>query len=476
MSATRLIQLTATEAVAELAKGTVSPLDLVEAAAARIEKVEPQINALPTLCLDRARDHARRLMRERSAERPRGWLGGLPVAIKDLMDVAGVRTTYGSPIFKDHVPEASHPLVRRIESLGGIVMGKSNTPEFGTGGNTTNEVFGQTRNPWNVALTPGGSTGGGAAAVAAGEVWLAHGTDHGGSLRRPAVYCGVAGLRPSPGRVTRGTPSNLFGAQVVQGPIARNVGDLALFLDAMAGFCQHDPLTFDAPTTSFADAVARPIAPRRIAFTADFGGRVAVDREIRELCAKAAARFAELGSSVEEASPEVGEADDAFLALRWHHAYIERGHLLERYPGRIKADVVWNIESGSKQPAERISWAERERAAFCRRMDAFFERYDLLVSPCASTPPWEIAAGAPRTIDGRANEHPGAASLVNSLITLSARPCLAIPFALDSRERPVGLQITGPLRGEAAVLAAGALFEALFGFARAIPIWPKKLN
>jgi hypothetical protein len=228
-----------------------------------------EFNALPTLCLDRARDHARRLMRGegREMEGQAGWLGGLPVSIKDLTDVAGVRTTYGSPLFRDHVPQASHPVVRRIEARGGIVVAKSNTPEFGAGGSTFNEVFGRTRNPWNTSLTCGGSTGGGAVSVATGEVWLAQGTDHAGSLRRPGTYCSVVGLRPSPGRVTRGTVNNLFATLSVQGPMARNIADLALFLDTMAGWCPLDPMTYDAPAMSYSQAVAQatPHPPQRAA-------------------------------------------------------------------------------------------------------------------------------------------------------------------------------------------------------------------
>src|SRR5271166_19158 len=280
-----LVRLTATEAVARLRRREISPLDLIEAAAARIAAVEPAVNALPTLCLDRARDHAKRLMSGQGceAEGEAGWLAGLPVAIKDLTDVAGVRTTYGSPIFRDHVPARSHPVVERIERKGGIVIAKSNTPEFGAGGSTFNEVFGRTCNPWNTSLTCGGSTGGGAVALATGEVWLAHGTDHGGSLRRPGTYCSVVGLRPSPGRVTRGTVNNLFSPLSVQGPMARNVPDLALFLDTMVGLCPHDPLTFDAPAVSFAQAVAAAKPPRRIAYTSDYGGRITIDQETREV-------------------------------------------------------------------------------------------------------------------------------------------------------------------------------------------------
>src|ERR1700757_3762494 len=291
-----LCRLSATEAVLRLKRKEITPLDLIDAAARRIADVEPAINALPTLCIERARAHAEKLMRGEGggAEEAPGWLAGLPVAIKDLADVAGVRTTYGSPIFRDHVPTASHPVVERIERKGGIVIAKSNTPEFGAGGSTFNEVFGRTHNPWNTSLTCGGSTGGGAVALATGEVWLAHGTDHAGSLRRPGTYCSVVGLRPSPGRVTRGTSNNLWSPLSVQGPMARNVPDLALFLDAMAGLCPHDPMTFDAPAVSFVDAVAAARPPRRIAYTSDYGGRIPVDRETRDICERAVRRFEDL--------------------------------------------------------------------------------------------------------------------------------------------------------------------------------------
>src|ERR1043166_3262715 len=203
-----LCRLPATEAVLRLKRREITPLDLIDAAARRIAEVDPAINALPTLCIERARAHAERLMRGqgRAAEAEPGWLGGLPVAIKDLADVAGVRTTYGSPIFRDQVPAPSPPVGERIERKGGIVIAKSNTPDFGAGGSTFNEVFGRTRNPWNTSLTCGGSTGGGAAALAAGEVWLAHGSDHGGSLRRPPPHRPVAGLRPAPRPAPRGPP------------------------------------------------------------------------------------------------------------------------------------------------------------------------------------------------------------------------------------------------------------------------------
>jgi amidase len=471
-----LWRMTATEAVARLKKKEISPLDLVEASAKRIAEVEPAVNALPTLCLDRARDHAKRIMAgggacEASGEA--GWLAGLPVSIKDLTDVAGVRTTYGSPIFANHVPAKSHPVVERIERKGGIVMGKSNTPEFGAGGSTFNEVFGRTLNPWNTSLTCGGSTGGGSVSLAAGEVWLAQGTDHGGSLRRPATYCSIVGIRPSPGRVTRGTVSNLWSPQSVQGPMARNVPDLALFLDTMAGLCLQDPMTFDAPAVSFSAAVANLVMPKRIAWTADFGGRFELDREIREICTKAARRFEELGCIVEEASPDFGPVDEVFMAFRSQQFLVDRELQLKEHRDKIKPDIIWNTELGLKQTTSQLAWAERERAALFRRMVEFFQKYDLLVTPSAPTAAFDVNLRAPATINGRKLDNYMSGSTLNSAITVAGSPALAVPCGFDSYGRPTGLQLVGKPRGEAGLLQAAALFEQLLGLYRLLPIDPR---
>ncbi len=472
---TELWKLTAVEAVALLKKREVSPLELIDAAETRIAAVEPAVNALPTLCFDRARAHAKRLMagQGREAEGEAGWLAGLPVSIKDLTDVAGVRTTYGSPIFANHVPTRSNPLVERIERKGGIVIGKSNTPEFGAGGSTFNEVFGRTRNPWNTSLTCGGSTGGGAVSLATGEAWLAHGSDHGGSLRRPGTYCSVVGLRPSPGRVTRGTSNNLWSPQSVQGPMARNVPDLALFLDTMAGFCPHDPMTFDAPAVSFSAAVGQPAAPKRVAWTADFGGRFRLDREIREICTKAARRFEELGCIVEEASPDFGPVDEIFMAMRSQQFVVDRELQIEEHRDKFKPDIIWNTELGLKQTTSQLAWAERERAALFRRLVEFFQKYDLLVTPSAPTAAFDVMLRAPATIAGKPLENYMSGSTLNSAITVAGSPALAIPCGFDRFGRPTGLQLVGKPRGEAALLQAAALYERLAGFAKLLPIDPR---
>lgn len=472
-----LIRLTATEAVAKLRAREITPLDLIDAAAARIAAVEPAVNALPTLCLERARDHAKALMRgeRREAEHEPGWLAGLPVAIKDLSDVAGVRTTYGSPIFADHVPATSSPIVRRIERRGGIVIAKSNTPEFGAGGSTFNEVFGRTRNPWNTSLTCGGSTGGGAVALATGEVWLAHGSDHGGSLRRPASYNSVVGMRPSPGRVTRGTEEDLWSTLSVQGPMARNVPDLALFLDTMAGWDLHDPLTYDAPARCYADAVAAAEAerPARIAFTADFGGTMAMDRETAAICAREVRRFESLGCVIEEAHPEVGALMEAFLVLRSQHFVVDREALLASHRDKVKPDIIWQTERGLAETPSRLAWAEHERTRFFRSLRDIFERCDVLVTPCSSTPAFDVMLRAPERIAGKVLENYMGGSLINAFATLAGCPAVAVPCGFDQHGRPVGLQVVAPPRQDARALQVAAVFERLSGLDRMLPIDPR---
>jgi len=470
-----LFRLSATAAVARLRAGEITPLELIDAAAARIAAVDGAVNALPTLCLERGRAHARALMagQRREAEGEPGWLAGLPVAIKDLADVAGVRTTYGSPIFRDHVPDRSHPLVERIERRGGIVIAKSNTPEFGAGGNTFNEVFGRTRNPWNTALTCGGSTGGGAVALATGMAWLAHGSDHGGSLRGPATLCSVVGMRPSPGRVTRGTSNNLWSPLSVQGPMARNVADLALFLDTMAGQCPHDPMTFDAPAESFAAAVARAKGPLRVAFTANYGGRVPVDGETRDICTQAVRKFEAAGCVVGEAFPDIGPAEEVFLALRSQHFVVDREVQLQTHRGQIKPDIIWNTEQGLAGSPSRIAWADRERAALFRRFAAFFQDWDVLVTPGAPSPAWDVMLRARDVIDGQKLTNYISGGLLTSAITLTSCPAVSVPCGFDRFGRPVGLQIVAPARQEARALAAAALFEQVAGLDRLVPIDPR---
>ena len=333
-----LIKLTAREAVGLLKEGQVSPLELIDAAAARIAETDGAINALPILCLDRGRERARKLMASSPADPPPGYLYGLPIAVKDLREVAGVRCTKGSPLFADYVPTWSDYMVETLERMGAVVIAKSNTPEFGAGGNTYNEVFGTTRNPWDTRKTPGGSSGGAAAALASGQVWLATGSDLFGSIRIPSSFCSIVGLRPSPGRVACGPDPAPFNTLVVEGPMGRTVGDVALMLDAQAGEHMGDPRSIPKPAVPFQNAVDQPRKPERIAFSPNLGLGPA-DREVKEICTRAAASFTEMGVVVEEGSPDLHDAIEICNVVRAALMAVRSGPLLESHGDKLKKDL-----------------------------------------------------------------------------------------------------------------------------------------
>jgi amidase len=469
-----LLRRPAREVVGLLAKREVRPAELVELALARIAEVDPAVNAVPTLCPERAMERARAIEAGPAPEDRRGWLGGLPVVIKDMVDVAGVRTTYGSPIFRDHVPTVSAYEAERLEAGGAVVVGKSNTPEFAAGANTFNEVFGATRNPWDTALTCGGSSGGAAVALATGMVWLADGSDLGGSLRTPASFCGVVGLRPSPGRVPHGPAASPFQTLGVAGPMARDVRDAALMLDAQAGLDPRDPLTFEAPARSFAQAADRPARLGKVAFSADLGGITPVDAEVAGVCRAAAARFAELGAEVLEASPDLGAAVEVFTVLRAEAFVASRAPLLERHRDRLKPEMVWNIERGLGLTADEIGRAERERGLMQRRTAAFLADHDLLLCPAAIVPPFPVEQRHVEELNGHRFPSYIDWVAINYAITLTGCPALSLPCGFTRAGLPVGLQIVGPPRGEAKLLAAAAMLEEVLGLRDRVPIDPRQ--
>ena len=468
-----LWRLTATEAVGLLDRGEISPLDLVEASAARIAATDSRLNAIPTLCVERARDHAARIMAEGVAtERPPGWLGGLPIAVKDLVAVEGVRTTWGSPIYADHVPPRSDAFIETLEARGAIVIGKSNTPEFGAGASTFNEVFGKTRNPWNVEKSCAGSSGGSAAALAAGQVWLATGSDLGGSLRIPASFCGVVGFRPSPGRVARGPRRLPFEGLMVEGPMARNARDAALFLDAMTGAHPEDPLSLEAPATSFSAALSAPPPPGRVAYSPDLG-LLPVDREVAAVCAAAVETLAGRGVEIEEACPDLSGSLDTFQVLRAALFAADKGELLETHRDRLKPDIIWNIEKGLALGADQIARAERERGLLYQRTARFFERYRLLLCPAVIVPPFDVDIRWVEEIEGHRFDNYVDWLGLTFVLTLTACPSASVPVGFTGSGLPIGLQILGPPRGEAAVLSAAALIEEAVPLAAQAPIDPR---
>jgi amidase len=465
-----LVRETANEIVDKLRSGDVTPLDLLDVLEKRIAEVDPHVNALPTLCFDRARDHAKALMQKKPAER--GLLAGLPVPIKDLTSVAGVRTTQGSPIYRDNIPESSDVLVEHLEHNGAVIYAKSNTPEFGAGANTFNEVFGPTLNPWDTSKSAAGSSGGAAVALATGTAWLAHGSDMGGSLRNPASFCGVVGIRPSIGRVAQTPKFGVDRTLTVPGPMARNVEDIALFLDAMSGEEPSDPLSLPVLPASFLSAARSGRKPKRVAYSPDLG-ITPVDPEVRAVTRKAAERFAEAGVTVEEAHPDLREAHECFHVLRAFDFAISKAALLRTRRDQLKPEVIWNIEEGLKLTVEQIERAEAQRVAMTARTLKFFETYDLLLCPSTIVPPYPIGNRYVAECDGKKFDNYVEWLGIVYAITLACCPALSLPCGFTQSGLPIGLQMVAAPRAEGALLAGAKTLEDILGLRGSTPIDPR---
>ncbi len=466
------IKWTATEAVARLKRGEVSPLELIAAAEARIAATNPQINAIVTSCFDRARAQAQRIMQAGTADAPGAFMYGLPIAVKDNTDVEGVRCTSGSRVHEQRIAPASDPVVRRLEAHGAIVIGKTNLPEFAAGGNTFNDVFGATRNPWDVRMSASGSSGGSAAALAAGQVWLATGNDFGGSIRTPAAFCSVSGLRPSPGMVAR-VQKQPFNPLSVEGPMGRTVADVALMFDAEAGFDARDPLSPHGPLPSYAQAAAQPVRPLRVAVSTDLGIAPVVDREVRASITAVAEKLAADGVIVEEAHPDLTEAGKNFLTLRGA-VYIARvAPLLEQYRDVLKPEVVENAEFGLSLKLTDVVAAEIVQGEVIRRAAAFFEQYDVLICPATLCPPFDVNRRFVESWDGVAFEGYMGWLVLTYAVTMTACPVMAMPGGYTRGGLPLGLQVIGKPRGEAALFAHAAYLELLLDLAQRTPIDPR---
>lgn len=467
-----LIRRTAVEVVELLRKGEVTPGELIDASLARIRAVDPAVNALPTLCVEHARDHARRMGGSKVERGAPGWLGGLPIAIKDLMNVTGVRSTSGSPIFADFVPEVSDIQVETLERRGGIVVARSNTSEFGAGANTFNEVFGKTRNPWNTALTCGGSSGGSAVALATGMVWLANGSDLGGSLRIPASFCSVVGMRPSPGWVAQGPGPAAFDTLAVSGPMARTVADVGLMLDAMAGFDPRDPISRPPPRRSFLERVRRPGKPKKVGFSPNLDF-LPVDREVHEIAEAAARKLGETGAAVELAAPDFSGAREIFRVLRAARYVTNLGPLYAEHRARLKPDIVANIEAGLRLGADEIGRAAREREALYQRVVRYFDTYDLLLTPTVIVPPFDVDQRYVEAVGDHRFETYWDWLGVTYAVTLSGCPALSLPCGFTAGGLPVGLQMVGRPYGDGELLGFAGLLEQALGLLGKTPIDPQ---
>jgi amidase len=462
LPATALRQLYRTRAV--------SPLEVMQAVLARIDRVNPRVNAYVTLDRERALAAAKKATAALRRGRRLGPLHGVPVSIKDLTPTEGIRTTWGSKIFEHHVPEADALTVERLKQAGAIVVGKTNTPEFGAGGNTFNAVFGVTRNPWDTALTCGGSSGGAAVALATGMAPLALGSDLGGSLRTPAAFCGVVGFRTTPGLVPV-YPADLgWDSLSVSGPMARTVADVALMLSVLAGADDRAPLSYEVDTRRFLAAVRRPsIKGWRVAWTPDLHGLIPVDREVAAVAEKATAVFRALGARVEHACPDFGEVNDIVLATRGLAMVARHADKLARWEALMQAGLVWNIKQGLSLTPEQIGRGLTLRTRLWHRVRAFMETRDLLILPTVAVPPFPVEQPYPTEINGRPLDNYTQWFFLTYGITVTGLPAISVPCGFTARGLPVGLQIVGRRRQEAAVLRAAAAFEAARPWAGRIP-------
>jgi amidase len=473
----------------------VSCREVVAAHLDQIERVNPAVNAVVTLVPERALEEARLADEATTVGRETGPLHGVPVAHKDTHATAGIRTTYGSRLLADHVPDADELVVERLRRAGVISIGKTNVPEFAAGSHTFNEVFGVTRNPYDLTRSAGGSSGGAAAALACGMQPLADGSDMGGSLRNPASFCNVVGFRPSAGRVPS-YPSLLpWGTLGVQGPMARTVGDVALAMRVLAGpdpraplASGEDPALFDRPLERgpvrgpVRDLEPDPdpvmglglgrglgLAGLRVAWSPDLGGSVPVEPEVVEALEAQLGVFADLGCPVEIACPDFTGADEAFRVLRAWQFGLTLGPHLREHRDVLKPGLVRNIEAGASLSGHDVAVAHQRQGELYHRVREFFEVFDVLLLPVSQVVPFDIDLEYPDVVAGEPQEDYLGWMRSASQVSLTGCPALSVPAGFTPAGLPVGLQVVGPHMADLFVLQVGAAFEARTRFARVRP-------
>jgi amidase len=450
-SARDLAQLMRTRAV--------SPIEVLRAHLAVIDKLNPRLNAMVALDAERALGAARAAEDAIVRGEPLGALHGLPVGIKDITLTAGLRTTFGSPLYKDNVPDIDAEVVRRLKAAGAIVLGKTNTPEFAAGANTVNAVFGATRNPWNPELSPAGSSGGSAVAVATGMVPLAQGTDFGGSIRVPAAFCGIAGIRPTPGLIPNYPMPLAWDPGQVNGPLARDAGDAALMLDAMVGFSRLTPTSVAPPWQSASETVAHTRDARglRVAYASDIAG-IGVDPEVDAICRRAAERLRDASASVTPVDFDASDGHDPYRTWRgvWMVGQqFARLDLLEKFGDNLRG----NVKAGMTVDALAIAKAEDTRLRVFHRFRELFEQYDVLLTPAAPVRPFPVTQNAPTEINGRPLESYIDWIAPAFLITLVSLPAGSVPAGKTSDGLPVGMQIVAPRFEEPKILSLAKIVQ-----------------
>ena len=459
MSNDELCWTSAADLAAAIRDRRLSPVEVTDAVLARIEAVNPQVNAYCTVVADRARAEARAAEAAVMRGDALGPLHGVPISFKDLTPTAGIRTTFGSKIFEHHVPTDDAAVVERARRAGAIVIGKTNTPEFGCKGVTDNLIFGHTRNPWRLDRIAGGSSGGAGAAVAAGLGPIAEGSDLAGSIRIPAAVCGVVGLKPSLGRIPRVPVLNGYTALSHVGPLTRTVRDAALALSVWAGPDERDPQSLPATGDDFARAADGGIRGLRIGWSPDLG-YAAVDPEIRRITAAAAKLFSTVGATVEESHPGFEDPLPLFIDLTAPIRAASMAPHWEKWSEQMDPFLHLRMSHGEKMSAIDSERATHRRTAFWQTVRRFFERYDLLVTPTTSVAAFPIGVSYPAEIEGRAIDNQLQWFPFTFPFSITGQPAITVPCGFTAEGLPVGLQIVGKRFADATVLRAGAAFEA----------------
>jgi len=458
MSISELCFMPATELSRRLRARELSACEVMEAHLAQIERVNPMVNAIITLLPDRAMDGARAADEAMAKGRPVGLLHGLPIAHKDLFVTRGIRTTYGSPIYKDFVPGQNMLIVDRVRQAGAITLGKTNTPEFGAGSQTFNEVFGETLNPYDLTKTCGGSSGGAAVALACGMLPIADGSDMGGSLRNPANFNNIVGFRTAPGRVPVYPTRTAWSPWSVEGPMARTVQDVALLLSVMAGFDARSPIAIAEPGSKFRVPLERDMRGVRIAWSSDLGG-LPVDRRVTNALEAQRHVFEALGCVVAEGTPDFRDADEIFKVWRaWSFAG-NYADLLKSHRAQMKDTVIWNVEEGLKLTGTQLASAEQKRTELYHRVRVFMDDHEFLICPVNQVPPFDVKT--------RYIEHIADVKMDTYIdwmkscyfITVTGLPAISVPCGFTPEGLPVGVQIVGRHHDELGVLQLAYAFE-----------------
>ncbi|MGA2881115.1 MAG: amidase [Bryobacteraceae bacterium] len=460
--------LTAVEMAGLIRGKKLSAREVMAAHLKQIERINPKVNAIVTLLAEQATEKAGQADESQSRGTLLGPLHGLPVVHKDLFETAGIRTTFGSRIFKDNVPKRDAIIVERINGAGAICVGKSNTPEFGAGSQTFNEVFGVTKNPYDLTKTCGGSSGGAAVSLACGMVPIADGSDSGGSLRNPASFCNVVGIRVAPGRVPAHAQGNAWLTIAVQGPMARTVSDLALLLSVIAGPDPRCPISVTEPGSRFAGNLERGFKGVRVAWFKNMGG-IPFDPQVTSLVNAQRKVFEDLGCIVEEAEPDWRGAHEGYDILRaWNYASTQSENV-RLHRSLVKDTIQWEVERGSKLTGADIARAHSLRSAAWDRMRVFQEKYDYFIAPTSQVLPYDLKQPYPTEIEGTKMstyvEWQKSCILISSL----ENPSISVPCGFTAQGLPVGLQIVGRHRDELSVLQIAYAFEQATQVARRKP-------